>query len=319
MKNYWSKKKVLVTGAGGFVGSYICEELIAQGANVTAVVRNKSNISNLSPFLNKLSLKEIDLTDTSGINEMIIDEVIIIHAAAVDGGSGFKKKFANKIFTENMLMNINMLKSVENKKIEKFLYISSAEVYRNIKTDKSIKENDFTFFSPTKNEDWYPFSKVIGEQICRLINSFGIKTIIVRPANIYGLRDDQGHGRLIPTLLSEIKAGNRKIRLKGDGRQLRSFLFAQDYVKNLLGLISSIDNGIFNIAGEKVISIKNFVEIFGKIGKLTIEFEDKSQDAGASTDRFVLDVSKIKRTIPFWYDSPYEKKIEEMIRQIGTN
>jgi len=304
----------MVTGANGFIGSHLCEELIKLDAQVTAVVRKKSNLENLAPFLNKLTLKEADLRQPQEAEKAVGKESIIIHAAAIDGGGEFKRKFADKIFHDNILMTLNILKAAREKKVEKFLYVSSAEVYGGVKNKNKIKESDFKIFLPTKAEHWYIWSKIVGEYACQLTQAYSkLKVIIVRPANIYGPRDKSERQRLVPTLIESIKKGAKKIELKGSGRQLRSFLYVDDFIKNLLELIAATDEGIYNIAGENIINIKDFAGIFGKVFGLKIIFKDKRRGADRIGDSFILDVGKIKKTTPIWYDSPYEKRIRELI------
>jgi len=315
MSNYWNKKKVILTGANGFVGSNICNELISNGAFVTAVVRDKSKIKNLFSIKNKILLKECDLTDAFQTRTLISDENILIHNAALDGGSDFKNKFAHKIFQENTLINLNTKEAIRGKKIEKFVFISSAEVYLNLKKNKKIKEEDFRLFSPSENYFWYPFSKILGEIFSESIEKeLGIKTIIVRPANIYGANDNPDKKRLLPLLLQTICSNKKEIILKGDGRSLRSFIFVEDYVKNLLELISVSEGGTYNIAGEKIITIKDFINIFSNLSGLKVIFSGKKNSLNKVNDDFVLDISKIKKMVPIWHDSDYKKRLTEIIR-----
>ena len=139
MITFWKNKKVIVTGAGGFIGRSLCLTLNKQGAKVTAVSHKPVTFPNLS----NLQLRTADLTDISQIDSILDDHVIVIHCAALDGGRDFKIKFANTIFQTNVLINDNLITSMKKKNIEKFIFISSAEVYQGIITNKRIKEDDF--------------------------------------------------------------------------------------------------------------------------------------------------------------------------------
>lgn len=313
MGKFWLNKKVLVTGAAGFTGSHICEELVRQGAQVTALIRKETNLVNLSSCLNKLFIKKVDLTNQNKGKKAISGESIIIHAAAIDGGRDFKRRFAERIFHDNILMTSNLLEAARGKKVEKFVYISSAEVYAGVSNTRKIKETDFQIFPPTKPEHLYIWSKIIGEYACQFS---GLKIIIVRPANIYGPKDSPEKKRLAPMIVEAIKSGISKIELKGNGRQRRSFLYVEDYVKNLLELIANVDQGIFNLASEHVTSVKDFVAIFEKISGLKVTFADeKTTKTSRSSNSFVLDMTKIKKAIPHWHDSPYKKRVKELIEE----
>lgn len=315
MKQYLKDKKVLVTGAGGFIGSYICQGLIEKGASVTAVVRDKSRVSSKAPLLKDTIIKEADLMNQD-LDSLIKNHNLIIHAAAVDGGIEFKKKYANRIFQENVGITMNILKSLKKSPVEKFVFISSAEVYSNIKSPNPIKETEFSLFLPTLPGQWYAFSKIIGEQAASLMeHTLGIKTIIVRPANIYGQGDSFDKNRLVPTLLQGIKEKKKEVTLNGTGEDIRSFLYVEDYAQNLLQLLEYSDGGIYNFAGAEPISIANFTYLFEAISGTKITFTDKA-NTKIKNNRFILDISKAKRIIPKWYDSPYQQRIKQLLQSL---
>lgn len=297
MTNYWQGKKVLVTGASGFTGVRLCLELHKKGARVRA-----------------LTHKDVDLTNYNQTKQAITDETIIIHTACLDGGAAFKKKFAKKIFFDNLKMTQNLVRALENKNIEKFVYISSAEVYGKPVKKGKIKEEDFNNYPPFIPEYYYAWSKIINESLCQTLEN-PVKVIIIRPANLYGIGDRYERGRLVPTILEKIKRGQRSLLLKGDGRQERTFLFVDDYVKNLLQLVEKSKGGIYNFAGEKIIKIKDFVRIFSRISGLKITFSDKNQ---TPQPPFVLDITKAKKIVDYWYDSTYEENIKNLVKKTNS-
>ncbi len=315
MKQYFQGKRILVTGAGGFIGSNICRALIDEKASVTAVVRNKQHISNLEDIQKKISIKEADLTDKKALRSLIRSNDIIIHAAAVDGGTLFKKRHADRIFHDNVHMTMNILECLKKSSVQKFLFVSTAEVYVTVPDKSHVSEESFSLFSPQRPEQWYAFSKVIGEHTVNLIgDTLGIKVIIVRPANIYGQNDHVNKKRLVPILLDAIKKNKKKLLLSGSGNDIRSFLHIDDYVKNLLQIIEVSNGGIYNFAGTKPIRIKDFVKIFSDISGMKIAFKEKAKNKDEKNLRFILDISKTRKTISKWYDSSYKKRVKELLK-----
>lgn len=307
MSTYWTTKNVLVTGAGGFVGHALCLSLDSLGAKVTAV----SHKSVSFPFSKQIRLKIADLTDISLVKTLFSGQTIIIHCAAVDGGKDFKIKYADTIFRNNILINDNLMNQLKGKKIEKFVFISSAEVYQVNDCCEKINEDDFKIYPPVTPASYYAWSKIIGEFSSLSLQKYSaIPTIIVRPANIYGPGDSIEKKRLVPYLINAIKTKQKEIILEGNGKQIRSFLYIDDYVNNLLSLIQYSSGGIYNLAGEHAISIRNFVKIFSKAAKINILFSDPRNNSHTS---FVLDLSKIKKTIPCWYDSDYTERVKELL------
>lgn len=310
MKQFWQNKKVLITGAGGFVGYHLCRMLLEKRADITAIARNPIRLNQLK---DQIKIKNINLANPDQTKNLITDEEIIIHQAAVDGGSQFKKEHAHQIFHDNTLININVLEAVRNKRVKKFIYVSSAEVYHPLKIPRKIREEDFRIFTPDKPELWYPFSKVLGETAVKIMGmQTGVKTLIIRPANIYGPGDSNDKKRLVPLILQAISEHKEELILKGNGQGIRTFIYLDDYLQNFLDLITSDCEGTFNLAGINQISIRDFADIFSRLAGLKIIFENKMNDK-KTDDYFVLDIQKIIKTIPDWKDRGYEPAIKELI------
>ncbi len=313
MKKYWQKKKILITGANGFIGSSVCQELLNIGAKVTALVSPNSSLNNLKGLNNKIKLLRKDL-----INDVFeIQEKIVFHLAALDGGQKFKKQHGPQILQQNLIMTSKMIELSQKANVEKFIFFSSAEVYQGKKRaqKRKIKETDFNIDEALlANNNLYMWSKIIGESICLQSK---LKTIIIRPANIYGERDSVQKERLIPLLLDNIKNNNKEVVLTGDGSPTRSFMYIEDFVKNLLALTGKLKKGIYNIAGENPISLKKFVNLFHNICGINIKFISKTKQN--PSDYFVLNNSKVKKVVSNWHDQSYKKVIKKLIANINDN
>ncbi|GAJ18785.1 unnamed protein product, partial [marine sediment metagenome] len=114
MSDFWKKKKVLVTGGAGFVGSHLAELLVKKGARVTVAVYKRSkraSLDNLEPVLKEIKIVEADLTYLNDCLRVTKKQEVVFNLAAQDGSVSFKKQHPAFIFRQNLLINLNMLEA----------------------------------------------------------------------------------------------------------------------------------------------------------------------------------------------------------------
>lgn len=293
-KEYWENKKVLVTGASGFIGSHFCAELNNLGAAVVA-------IGGLFGVNNPGEIIKLNLLDYSGIANVCRGRGIevIIHCAALDGNKEFKSKNSVKIFDENTRMIMNVLNVAQKFLIRDVVIMSSSEIYPADVANPITEEDDY-FTKFPRTDDGYVFSKIFAEIISgQYAKQFGLHIYLPRPTNVYGPGDkfDDLTNRVVPSMIKKALAGD-KIEIWGDGSQTRQFIYVKDLVASILRMVEENKFCKLNIASDETVSILKLAELITKILQVKENIHlDPSKPAGIKA-RF-LSNEKLKSIINF--------------------
>lgn len=247
-------KKVLVTGADGFIGSHLVEALLERGYEVKAFVfYNSFNtwgwLDSLPP--KKLSQIEIfsgDIRDPNGVFEAMDGVDIVYHLAALIA-IPFSYHSPDSYIDTNIKGTLNVLQAARKRETERVLVTSTSEVYGTAKY-VPIDENH-----PFQGQSPYSATKIGADRLAEsFYRSFNLPVTIVRPFNTYGPR--QSARAVIPTIITQLLAGYEQIKL-GSLTPTRDFNFVKDTANGFIK-ISEHDNTIgeeINIATQKEISI----------------------------------------------------------------
>ncbi len=265
MFNFYNKKKILVTGATGFVGSNIILKLSELGAHVTGVY------CKTKPFLKlkNVTYKKLDLTDKTDSYKACNNQDFVFMCAAESSGASVMQCKPLTHLTPNVIMNTLILESAYLNNIKKFCFISSSTVYPNI--SKIIKENDvnFKFFEKYFIVGWM---KLFSEKICEMYSNKIKKKmdiVIVRPSNLYGPFDkfDPQKSKVVPSLIKKIDESKKIIKIWGNGKDLKDFIYIEDFIEALLKIFSlkKKDIGPVNISFGKSYSINHLLKLLMSI------------------------------------------------------
>jgi len=245
------KKTILITGASGFVGSFLKKELV-----------KKNFVIGLDVFKDKYKNKnykflKIDLIKNlySKLNKFKVD--IIIHLAAVSKDKLFKEDIKNS-YENNIISTLNLLKFAQIKKITNFVFASSEWVYGDHNKNKLLTED--TYINRSKVKSGYGISKLICEDL--IINSFNSNLIknyvILRFGIIYGPRLQPAS--VVEGLIKEILKDDRII-INGSAKTSRKFIYINDLVNGIIKSINLKKPAILNLGHTNLVSIKQIIKI----------------------------------------------------------
>lgn len=282
-----SNKKVLVTGADGFIGSHLVEGLLREGCKVKAFVYYNSFNSWgwLDTFprdiLRKIEIFTGDIRDPNGVRKSMEDIDIVFHLAALIA-IPFSYHSPDSYVDTNVKGTLNILQAAKDKKCRKILITSTSEVYGTAQYVPIDEKHPFQGQSP------YSATKIAADRLAEsFYRSFNLPVCIVRPFNTFGPR--QSARAIIPTIISQLLSGQKKIKL-GSLHPKRDFLFVKDTVNGFIEIAKS-DKTIgeeINIATQSEISIRDLAK------KLTTIINPKAKIT-ADAVRVRPDKSEVER------------------------
>jgi GDP-D-mannose 3',5'-epimerase len=269
-------KRIVVAGAGGFIGGHLTRKLKDMGHDVRAVDKKPLNqwyqvhtdVDNLVLDLNG---KENCYTALNGFNE-------VFNLAADMGGMGFIETHKAECML-SVLINTHLLMAAKDLGIDRFFYASSACVYNGEKQQEvdnpGLKEADAY---PAQAEDGYGWEKLFSERMCRHFREdYGINTRVARFHNVYGPHGTWDGGRekapaaMCRKVLEAELYGKDEINIWGDGEQTRSFMYITECVEGILKIMYSDIIEPINLGSSEMVSINQLVDIVEKIGNIQLK------------------------------------------------
>ena len=314
MKNFWTGKNVLVTGGTGFIGSFVCEQLLAKGAKVTATTKSGS-LKNVSHLTKDLKIRKADLTDFDETNKITKNQNIILNLASKVAGIQFNINHPATMFSENIQIAQNIASASVKNNIERLLMVSSACVYpRNCIIP--TPETEGFLLDPEPTNLGYGWAKRVEELIARFhYQEFGLKVAIARPYNAYGPRDnfDPEISHVIPGLIKRVFDDENPLVVWGSGKQTRSFLYAEDLARGLLEIAEKYPEADpINIGTDEEVTIADLAKMIVKLSGKNIKIVfDKTKPDGQP--RRNCDTKKAKEKIGFEAEISLEKGLKKTI------
>jgi NAD dependent epimerase/dehydratase len=292
-------KKVLVTGADGFIGSHLTEALVRKGFDVKAfVLYNSFNswgwLDNCAPDVKgKFEIFSGDIRDPHGVKAAMKGCDTVLNLAALIA-IPYSYHSPDTYVDTNIKGTLNIVQAARELEIEKLVHTSTSEVYGTAKFVPITEEH------PLQGQSPYSATKIGADQIAMsFYNAFNTPVSIIRPFNTYGPR--QSARAIIPTVITQIANGQRKLKL-GALHPTRDFNYVMDTVRGFISIAESDKSvgEVINIGSNFEVSIGDTVKLIAEIMGVDIEIVtdgDRLRPDKSEVDRLWADNSKAKKIV----------------------
>ncbi|BAH46309.1 putative dTDP-glucose 4,6-dehydratase [Brevibacillus brevis NBRC 100599] len=301
-------KKILVTGADGFIGSHLVEELVRQGYDVCAFVNYNSFNSwgwlDHSPheITKELNVFAGDVRDPYGVKKAMTGYDVVLHLASLIA-IPYSYHSPDTYVDTNIKGTLNVLQAARELNIEKVVHTSTSEVYGTAKFVPITEEH------PLQGQSPYSASKIGADQLAlSFYNSFNLPVSIIRPFNTYGPR--QSARAVIPTIITQIASGEKAIKL-GSIHPTRDFNYVKDTVNGFISVAKSEKSigEVINIGSNYEISIGETANLIAELMSVNIEIlteDQRLRPEKSEVERLWADNTKAKELLG-WYPTYGER------------
>lgn len=287
----WQGKKVLVTGAGGFIGSHLTEHLVELGANVRAFVHynalGKWGWLDHSPLVNEMEVLAGDISDRDSVRAAVQGREIVFHLAALIG-IPYSYHAPESYVRTNIMGTLNVLQATREYNVERLLHTSTSEAYG---TARSVPISES---HPLQGQSPYSATKIGADKMAESFHlSFGLPVVTLRPFNTFGPR--QSARAVIPTIITQLLTGPT-VRL-GNLSPTRDLNYVANTVDGFLAAAQAAPVAIgktFNLGAGREISIGDLAKLIARLMGRPLEIEDEAgrvRVSGSEVERLIADPS----------------------------
>ena len=293
-------KHVLVTGGAGFIGSHLCEGLLARGYAVrvldSLIYGRREWVPRACEFL------EGDIRDPAACHRAAAGMDAVLHCAAMSR-SGPSQEAIEICTGSNIVGTQNMLLAARDAGVKRFVYSGSSTYYGN--RPPPHRESD-----PPDLLNIYGLTKRVGEQYTLMFDKqFDLPSLVLRYFNVYGPRQPEtGAYALVLGIFLKRKAEGRSLEIHGDGKQRRDFVHVRDVVAaNIAAMESTVRGEIFNVGSGTSLSVKELADM---ISPDQIHTDARKNDSEAT----LADISKIQGTLGWSPKISFVDGLKELLR-----
>ncbi|HYE20500.1 MAG TPA: GDP-L-fucose synthase [Tepidisphaeraceae bacterium] len=303
--------RVAVTGGGGFVGSFVLENLAARGYTDVVSIRQK----------------DYDLTSEADVERLYktVRPAAVMHLAAEVGGIGANRENPGRYFFANMAMGMHLIEGARRHGLKKFLQVGTICAYPNL-TPVPFKEEDLWNGYPEVTNAPYGIAKKALLTMCQAYRQqYGLNAIYLLPVNLYGPRDNfnLNSSHIIPAIIRKCleakERGDAQITAWGTGSASREFLYVEDLAEGLVLALEKYDSPEpMNLGNGREVTIRQAIETIARLVGFTGQIVwDASKPDGQP--RRCLDVSRAKAAIGFEALTGFEEGLRKTIAWFVEN
>ncbi|MBU4488098.1 MAG: GDP-L-fucose synthase [Candidatus Omnitrophica bacterium] len=299
------RKRILVTGGNGFLGSFVVKKLRERGCRNIFIPTSK----------------EYDLVQMESVKSVYKDANpdIVIHLAAKVGGIGANMENSGKFFYDNLMMGAQMMEIGRQRNIEKFIALGTICCYPKFTPVPFKEENLWNGYPEETNAPYGLAKKMLSVQSQAYREQYGFNSIFLMPVNLYGPGDnfDPGSSHVIPALIKKCmdakNSGDSHITVWGTGRATREFLYVEDAAEAIILATEKYNKSEpVNIGAGFEISIKNLAKLIAKLtgfkGRI---IWDKTKPDGQP--KRCLDITKAHREFGFKAKTKFKNGLKKAI------
>lgn len=315
-----SGRRVLVTGAGGFIGSHLAERLVAEGARVRAFVRYTSRsdagLLELAPadVFSRIDVVAGDLRDEAAVHDAMRDVEIVFHLGALIA-IPYSYLHPREVVETNVIGTLNVLMAARAHRVSRVVNTSTSEVYGTAVTVPIAESHPLQAQSP------YSASKIAADKLTEsFARSFDVRAVTIRPFNTFGPR--QSARAVIPTVISQALTSH-EIRL-GDLGPTRDFTYVTDTVDGFVraACAGQVDGETFNLGNDREISIGDLaaliVRLVGRPVKVVADSE-RVRPQNSEVRRLHADATKAREVLGWTPRTPLEQGLRQTIAWISEH
>jgi len=252
MTELWRDQRVLVTGGTGFIGSFLVEKLLAEGARLRVPLRSK-NCRYLEHLRSEIEWLEGDLRDPEYCRVLTEGIDFVFHLASCRRNVDFHHAHCSDVLTENVRMTLSLVEGLRGRSHVPVVFFSTANIPPTYDILSLLKEKEI---------DGY----VLGKALCELPwfvagKERGFPLLLVRPVGVYGPRDTfSADGNVIPALIVKAEAADDELIVWGTGEQERMFLYVEDLVDAVLELVAHGAQGVEYVSSPDLVTVRDLSE-----------------------------------------------------------
>ena len=301
------RKRVLVTGGAGFIGSHLVDRLVEEGCGVVVLDNLSSgSLKNIRDHVDsgKVRFIEGDVRGSEVVEEAVKGVEHVCHLAAVVSVP-YSMREPLLTHSVNATGTLNLLVSSLKHEVEKFVYVSTCAVYGEPEYLPVDEVHPVNPISP------YAASKLAAEHYCKAFQKdYGLKTVILRPFNVYGPRQNDG---VVAQFLQQVKKGGLPI-IYGNGRQTRDFVYVRDAVDAIvLALKHDVAVGkIFNIGTGEATTINELAQLLLRILGLELKPIREEQRMGDVRES-CADIRRAEKELGYKPRFSLEKALKDFV------